>query len=68
MMKAIKVELPDKLAAEVETYVTAEWFSSEAEVVRATLMEFVRRNRMDMLERFMREDIQWARKLKGSAA
>lgn len=67
-MKAIKVELPDKLAAEVETYVKAEWFSSDAEVVRAALMEFVRRNRVDLHEQFMRDDIQWALKQKGSPA
>jgi Arc/MetJ-type ribon-helix-helix transcriptional regulator len=59
-MKAIQVELPDKLAAEIEHYVKTGWFSSEAEVVRAALMEFVRRNRVDLLERFMREDIEWA--------
>jgi len=67
-MKAIKVELPDKLAAEVETYVKAGWFSSEAEVVRAALMEFVRRNRVELLEQFMRDDIQWALTQKGSPA
>ncbi len=67
-MKAIQVELPDKLAAEVEAYVKTGWFSSEAEMVRAALMDFLRRNRLDLLERFMRDDIQWALKQKGSAA
>ncbi len=67
-MKAIKVELPDKLAAEIEGYVKTGWFSSEAEVIRVALMDFVRRNRVELLERFMREDIQWAIKQKGSAA
>ncbi len=66
-MKLHQVEFPDKLAAEIDAYVKAGWYGSEAEVVRAAVMEFVRRNRMDMLERFMREDIQWARKLKESA-
>jgi Arc/MetJ-type ribon-helix-helix transcriptional regulator len=28
-MKAIHVELPDKLAAEIEAYVQAGWFGSE---------------------------------------
>jgi Arc/MetJ-type ribon-helix-helix transcriptional regulator len=67
-MKAIKVELPDKLAAEVETYVKAGWFSSEAEVVPAALMEFVRRSRVELLEQFMRDDIRWALTQKGSPA
>jgi Arc/MetJ-type ribon-helix-helix transcriptional regulator len=67
-MKAIQLELPDKLAAEIEGYVRTGWFNSEAEVIRAALMDFVRRNRVDLLERFFRDDIQWALKHKGSAA
>jgi Arc/MetJ-type ribon-helix-helix transcriptional regulator len=67
-MKTIQIELPDQLAAEVERYVKTGWFSSEAEVIRAALLEFVRRNRVERLERFLREDIQWALKQKGPAA
>jgi Arc/MetJ-type ribon-helix-helix transcriptional regulator len=67
-MKAITVELPDKLAAEVESYVKAGWFGSEAEVIRAALMGFVRRNRVDLLEQFMRDDIEWALRQKASLA
>lgn len=67
-MKAIQLELPEKLAAEIETYVKAGWFSSEAELIRAALLEFVRRNRVELLERFLRDDIQWALRQTGSAA
>jgi len=59
-MKTIQVELREKLAAELEAYVKSGWFTSEAEVIRAALMEFVRRNRVDLFERFMRDDIEWA--------
>ena len=62
-MKALHVELPDKLAAEVEAYVRAGWFGSESEVVRAAVTDFIRRHRVELLERFMREDIEWALKL-----
>ena len=62
-MKAIHVELPDKLAAEIEAYVRAGWFGSEAEVIRAAVADFVRRRRIELLERFMRDDIEWALKL-----
>jgi Arc/MetJ-type ribon-helix-helix transcriptional regulator len=67
-MKAIQVELPDKLAAEIEAYVKTGWFGSEAEVIRAALLDFVKRNRLELLEGFMREDIQWALSQKGSPA
>lgn len=36
-MKSVQVELPDKLAAEVEAYVRAGWFGSEADVIRTAL-------------------------------
>ena len=63
-MKAIHVELPDKLAAQIEAYVRAGWFGSEAEVIRAAAADFVRRRRIELLERFMQDDIEWALKLK----
>jgi Arc/MetJ-type ribon-helix-helix transcriptional regulator len=52
-MKAVQIVLPDKLAADIETCVTSGWFASEEEVIRAALVEFVRRNRVGLLERFM---------------
>ncbi len=64
-MKTIQVEVPDKLAAEIEAFVKGGWFGSEAEVMRAALLEFVRRNRVDVLEGFFREDIRWALSQKG---
>ena len=67
-MKAVQVELPDGLAAEIEEFVKTGWFTSEAEVIRAALLDFVRRNRVDLLGRFMREDIRWALAQKGAGA
>lgn len=63
-MKSIQIELPDKLAQELNAMVTAGWFSNEEEVVRLALMEFVRRHHLELLERFQREDIAWALKQK----
>lgn len=59
-MKTISVELPDRAAKEIDELVRAGWFASESEVVRAAVLDFVRRNRVDLLERFQREDIAWA--------
>jgi Arc/MetJ-type ribon-helix-helix transcriptional regulator len=67
-MKAIHVEFPDKLASEIEAYVQAGWFGSEAEVIRAAVADFVRRRRIELLDRFMRDDIEWALKLKNAAS
>jgi Arc/MetJ-type ribon-helix-helix transcriptional regulator len=67
-VKAIQVEIPDNVAAEVEAYVKAGWFGSEAELIRAAILEFVRRNRIALLERFLRDDIAWALRAHGPAA
>ena len=66
-MKAVQVDLPDKLAAELANYVRTGWFASEQEVIRAAVADFVRRNRLELLERFMRDDISWALDQKGRA-
>lgn len=65
-MKTVKVSLPDKLAIEVENYVKKGWFTDAQEVVRASLQEFIRHNRIKLVEKFMKEDIKWALKVKKS--
>ena len=65
-MRTIKVSLPEKLGMEVENYVKSGWFSDEEEVLRMALQEFVRHNRLRLMEQFMKEDIKWALKAKES--
>ena len=48
-MKTITVPLPDKLVAEVETYVKSGWFTDEAELMRTALQEFIRHNRLKLM-------------------
>ena len=59
-MKAIQLELPDKLAEVLDTMVKQGWFRSDEEVVRFALLEFLRRHRLEALEQFQRDDIAWA--------
>ena len=61
MMRSLSIDLPDNLATTVESYVKAGFFRSELDVLLAAISEFVRRNRIDLIERFPREDIEWAR-------
>jgi Arc/MetJ-type ribon-helix-helix transcriptional regulator len=60
-MKTISVDLPDNLATAVDTYVEAGFFDSELDVLLAAVTEFVRRNRIDLVEQFAHEDIEWAK-------
>ena len=59
-MKAIQLELPDKLAEALDTMVKQGWFRSEEEVLRFALLEFLRGHRLGVLEQFQRDDIAWA--------
>ena len=63
-MKTIKISLPEKLGKEVENYVKSGWFNNEVEVLQTALHEFIRRNRLKLMEQFMKEDIEWALKVK----
>lgn len=63
-MKTVKIDLPEKLAIEMESYVKGGWFSNEAELMRVALQEFIRHHRLELMERFMQEDIEWAVKIK----
>lgn len=47
--KIIKVSLPQNLEMELENYVKGGWFT-EAEVVRAALQEFIRHNKLKLVE------------------
>lgn len=49
-MKTIKVSLPEKLGIEVENYVKSGWFANEAELLRTALQEFIRNNRLKLME------------------
>jgi Arc/MetJ-type ribon-helix-helix transcriptional regulator len=59
-MKSIQIELPEKLAAVLDTVVQQGWFRSEEEVLRLALFEFLRRHPLALTEQFQQEDIAWA--------
>jgi Arc/MetJ-type ribon-helix-helix transcriptional regulator len=61
-VKKLSIDIPDNLAAQIDDYVKAGFFPSEPDVILAAMSEFVRRNRVDLMERFAREDIEWAKK------
>ena len=65
-MKTVNVPLPDKLGMEVENYVKSGWFTDEAELMRTALQEFIRHNRLKLMEQFMKKDIDWALKVKAA--
>lgn len=59
-MKTLQVELPDEMAREVENAVKVGTFENAAEVVRASLREFISRRRFELMEQQQLQDIAWA--------
>lgn len=59
-MKTLQVELPDEMAREVENAVQAGAFQNAAEVVRASLREFISRRRFELMEQQQLQDVAWA--------
>jgi Arc/MetJ-type ribon-helix-helix transcriptional regulator len=66
-MKSIRIELPEKLAHDLDMLVRRGWFRSEEEAIRFALLEFLRRHRLELLEQFQREDIAWALRQRDAA-
>ena len=66
-MKTLHVELPDEMVREVENAVEAGTFENAAEVVRASLREFIFRRRFELLEQQQLQDVAWALREKHAA-
>jgi Arc/MetJ-type ribon-helix-helix transcriptional regulator len=66
-MKTLQVDLPDEMAHEVENAVQAGSFENAAEVVRASLREFISRGRFELMEQQQLQDVAWALREKPAA-
>lgn len=51
--------MPDALAARLQELVEAGWFSSEEEIARLAVADFVGRRRFELQEQQQREDVAW---------
>jgi Arc/MetJ-type ribon-helix-helix transcriptional regulator len=60
-MKTMSINIPDNMANQIKEFVKTGFFATEPDVIMAAMTEFLRRNRIEMMERFAREDIEWAK-------
>ena len=66
-VKTLALEVPDRLAKELENLVRAGWFASEEEAIRLALAEFLQRNKLRLQEEYQLGDIRWALAVKDTA-
>ena len=58
-MKVLQVEITDELARAVDSAVKAGTFENAAEVVRASLREFISHHRFELMEQQQLQDVAW---------
>ena len=55
----IQTDVPVRLLAEMQTLVEAGWFRDLDELMLDALRRFVESHRAELMERFIREDVEW---------
>ena len=61
-MTTMTIELPDQIAEDAKGFIKAGFFRSEKDILLAALVDFLRRNRTEVMDRFAHDDIEWAKK------
>lgn len=56
---AIKTEVPDQLLAELRALVEAGWSRDLDELVLDALRRYADSHRQELMEQFVREDVEW---------
>jgi hypothetical protein len=55
----IQTDVPVRLLTEMQTLVEAGWFRDLDELMLNALRRFVESHRAELMERFIREDVEW---------
>lgn len=55
----VQIEIPDRLLVQAQTLVAAGWFRDLNELMLDALRRFLESHRADLLEEFIRQDVEW---------
>jgi Arc/MetJ-type ribon-helix-helix transcriptional regulator len=58
-MKTVEVKISNRLDREIDELVERGWFGSREEVVGEAVRRFLEAIRPELLEKFVREDVEW---------
>ena len=58
-MKTVEAKIPDRLDRAIDSLVEKGWFSTRDEVVQEAIRRFLDAHRPELLEKFVREDVEW---------
>lgn len=55
----VQTEIPDRLLVQAQTLIAAGWFRDLNELMLDALRRFLESHRADLMEAFIREDVEW---------
>jgi len=58
-MKTLQTEVPDKIYEQIKILVDSGWFQDESSVVIEALRRFIETHKPEIMEKFIREDVEW---------
>jgi Arc/MetJ-type ribon-helix-helix transcriptional regulator len=58
-MKTAETKIPDRLDRAIDALVERGWFSTRDEVFRQIIRRFLDAHQPDLMETFVREDVEW---------
>lgn len=66
-MKPLEAQIPDQLDRAIDALVEQGWFESRDDIVREAIRRFLDAHRPELMERFVREDVEWGLRGRGSS-
>jgi Arc/MetJ-type ribon-helix-helix transcriptional regulator len=58
-MKKVAAKISDQLDRQIEALVEKGWYRSRDQVVQEAIRRFLESHRPELMERFVREDVEW---------
>jgi Arc/MetJ-type ribon-helix-helix transcriptional regulator len=58
-MKTIQTEVPEQLYKKAQMLVKEGWFRDEQDIFSEAIRRFLDAHRPDLMEKFVREDVEW---------
>jgi Arc/MetJ-type ribon-helix-helix transcriptional regulator len=58
-MKTVKARISESLNRQIDALVEQGWFNSRDKVLREAIRRFLEAHRPDLMNHFVREDIEW---------
>ncbi|MCI0741821.1 MAG: ribbon-helix-helix domain-containing protein [Gemmataceae bacterium] len=58
-MKTVETKISERLDRQIDALVEQGWFDSRDKVVQEAIRRFLEAHRPELMERFIREDVEW---------